>query len=394
MKIIKDLERLRAIVSFEFLRFFNLKSELFGLGIIICLIVFRGASSILFSLTTEIIDIAILSESYTPKAYQEASPDHAKIVIKKVTNDETFLIEQVRMGNLDGYLKLSDTPDKIVFVSMQAKNWESRLKPLAQVLQKQWLEKTFQRPVESFDFLFEELTLIQTPLDDSKQHTSQTVWGISMAILVISVMAILTAFGQLVSGITSEKFGKLSEMILATIPASLWLDGKVIAAALHGLKVFFSYLIFSLVGLEFMGVIVVSEILNEHGQISNLLLLSFVFLVGYIFWCYLYCLLSVLIQSPNSQVKNTLSILPLVILAVCITGFGSIDSLFMGILAYFPLTYSFAMPLQIISGELGVLSVIFPTALTLASAIFCRHLAIRCFARDVMKSSSWSGSVV
>ena len=120
MKIIKDLERLRAIVSFEFLRFFNLKSELFGLGIIICLIVFRGASSILFSLTTEIIDIAILSESYTPKAYQEASPDHAKIVIKKVTNDETFLIEQVRMGNLDGYLKLSDTPDKIVFVSTQA----------------------------------------------------------------------------------------------------------------------------------------------------------------------------------------------------------------------------------------------------------------------------------
>ena len=140
-----------------------------------------------------------------------------------------------------------------------------------------------------------------------------------------------------------------------------------------------------------MEIVSFESLFTEFSGVLNLLLILYVFLTGFVFWCYLYSLLSVLIKSPNSQVKNTVSMAPLVLLAICITGIDSIDSLFMTVLSFIPLTYSFSMPLQILAGEVGIFEVAAASTLVLICAYGLRFFTMKMFTKDVMQSASWSG---
>jgi len=386
----KTLSSLIAVSRFEFLRFFNLKSELLGLAIIMLFIVFRGGSSALFAITTDEIKIAILTEQTEIPQYQSHLEASAKVKIVKLSNDENELTENLKKGLFDGYLKRSDRGNSSILVTMDNENWESRLLPLARAIEQLYLADFFNVSENTFSSVLGEFEIVVNSVNTSSTN-SKSIWAISITILVISVLAILTAFAQLVTGITNEKFSKVSEMILACLPVHIWIDGKVIAAALHGLKVFFSYSILTIIGLELMEIVSFESLFTEFSGVLNLLLILYVFLTGFVFWCYLYSLLSVLIKSPNSQVKNTVSMAPLVLLAICITGIDSIDSLFMTVLSFIPLTYSFSMPLQILAGEVGIFEVAAASTLVLICAYGLRFFTMKMFTKDVMQSASWSG---
>jgi ABC-2 type transport system permease protein len=386
----KNLSSLLAVSRFEFIRFFNLKSELFGLAIIVLFIVFRGGSSALFAITTEEIKIGVLTTSTNITEFQSHMPESARVNVSALAIEEASLRNDLEQGLLDGYLKRGDDGKSAVLVTVENETWQQRLVPLARVMEQVYLANRFNTDKDVFASTLGEFEVVVSAINQ-KSTNSQNIWAISMVILVVSVMAILTAFTQLVSGITNEKFSKVSEMILACLPVHIWIDGKVIAAALHGLKVFFTYSILTVIGLEVMELISIEGLTNEFRGVVDILLVLYVFFTGFVFWCYFYSLLSVMIKSPNSQVKNTVSLAPLVVLAVCVTGLDSVGSLFMTILSFVPLTYSFSMPLQILTGQVGYAEVAFASIVVLVCAYVCRALTIKLFTKDVMQSASWSG---
>ncbi len=236
----------------------------------------------------------------------------------------------------------------------------------------------------------ESVTLFDTPSMRMKvaggveAPETTALYGLTIAFMVLTILGVITSLSIILQGISGEKFGRISEMILTAIPPKVWIDGKLIAATLHGLKTIVTYSLYSAVVAIILGLVSQSalvQILSNSALLSTVLLLC---TLGLLLWNNIFAAVASLLPNAHSPVKNTLALVPMSFLLICLGGIKSPDNHFMVFLSIFPASAPFAMPVRLLSGAVSWIEVVSAFALLLISIVVLRALTIRIFARAVL----------
>lgn len=183
---------------------------------------------------------------------------------------------------------------------------------------------------------------------------SAEIMGVSVAFIVLSALALLGAQGMLFTGLLNERFGKATEMIISAMPAEHWLEVKVAAATLHGIKTILVYGLFSALAAASMGVVDKNLWREMWRNGPQLMWLAVYCVAGLMVWNWLFAWVASLIRSPYSVLRNTLGMLPLTTILLCLGAVRSPDGAALYFASLFPLTSMTGMPVRIMQGYVPV----------------------------------------
>jgi ABC-2 type transport system permease protein len=202
------------------------------------------------------------------------------------------------------------------------------------------------------------------------------------------MLGVIGCLSMLVQGIAGEKFGRISEMVLTALPAQTWLDGKIIAATLHGLKTIVSYAIYTSLAAVVMGFVKLSVVVDLLAQLSIVGLLVLICVLGLCFWNCFFALIAAILPSEQSAIRNTLPILPISFLLISLTGAKHPQSAFLEFLSIFPPSSMAAMPVRLLNGAVPTLDVILALIFSVITIALLRFFAGRVFVYATISAGS------
>lgn len=363
-----------ALALYEFKGRINLKADFIGL-VLICFLLVSRLFTGYFVEESVPTNLGILYNGIDNAVYVEIESvmDKMNIPIYKI---EEVIKLKLKSGTLDAYLSICidcEIPTIRVHSIGQftAINYLNTIKAtLEPIILPHFygISGDMYKMIESgIDFVFVE----------SDKDTYQQFLTLNTLFMILTIVGVLSSFALLLQGITEEKDSKVTLMYMSCMKVSEWIDSKVLAATFLSLKSFITYLVLAGVGLHYFGVL---ELSNEDWTyfIQNKLpYLAITFAVGYTFWCYLFALISSLINDPNSPIKSAAVMIPMTAFGIVLSLLDFVSADFFGWLNYLPFTYLFTLSASVVLTEFDTLSFILCTCLTLVLTLFVRSLAIR-----------------
>lgn len=208
---------------------------------------------------------------------------------------------------------------------------------------------------------------------------STSLTAISIAMVVLTTLAILGCLGMIFQGLLGERFGHATEMILGAAPPELWLDCKVAASILHGLKTVAVYGTYAAIGWILMsGSTGGIAAFREDGWKVILCLLAFCFL-GLALWNWFFAACATAIRSPHSAFRNTLPAFPLTMIMIGFAGLRTPEGAFMHAMSLFPFTSMAAMPVRLMYVNVPFWEIVLSLMLLAITAVILRFWAGRNF---------------
>ena len=226
----------------------------------------------------------------------------------------------------------------------------------------------------------------------TQRSQPRAIYAITIAFMIIVVMGVMGALNVILQGVVNEKFGRISEMVLSAIPARTWIDGKLIAATLHGIKTTLVYSMYGALAALVLG-FVTTEVLAE-GVVNVTTLLGTLggCALGLLFWSCGFAAVAALMPNAQSPVKNTFVFIPMTMLLMVLGGANDPSNPFMVFLSYFPMTSPFAMPVRLIHGTASAAEVAVSLLVLAVSCYVLRNFAVRVFSSAVLNASSNLGA--
>ncbi|HJU38096.1 MAG TPA: ABC transporter permease, partial [Tahibacter sp.] len=226
-----------------------------------------------------------------------------------------------------------------------------------------------------FKALGEPVKLDVRRTDGARVFDDQATRSFSILLTVLSLVACASGCGLMFQTITGEKNHRVSEVVLSCIPAQAWIDGKVAAITLVGLKTILLYLFYITVGAavltERTGIVGASGLLS-FTTVGWVALFS---LAGLVLWNSFFAAAAATASGDYGSARRTLILFPMIFYIVCFVGVDNPENAFMQVLSFFPFSAAIAMPLRIVHGVVPLWQVLVSLGALIAGAVAMRALA-------------------
>lgn len=199
--------------------------------------------------------------------------------------------------------------------------------------------------------------------------------AVSIAMVVLTTLAILGCLGMIFQGLLGERFGHATEMILSAAPPGLWLDCKVAASILHGLKTVAVYGVYGAIGWTLMSGSASGDATFAEGSWKVMLGLLVFCLLGLMLWNWFFAACATAIRSPHSAFRNTLPAFPLTMIMIGFAGLRTPDGAFMHVMSLFPFTSMAAMPVRLLYVNVPIWEIALSLSLLAFTAALLRKWA-------------------
>ena len=359
------------VARFEFLRQFTVRGDLVGLALVALVVGIKLGGQHLMEAASraEPATIAIA-------APRDALPhdDSGRLTFVQLPEPEAAWREALAAGSIDAALTQGAEGG---FVAHVAKN-PSWLVPAKKVLA-QWRRDRALAGAGLTGAQFEKLgaapALEVVRLDGRRVHDDQATRGFSILLAMLSLVACSSCCGLLFQTITGEKNLRVSDVMLSTIPAQVWIDGKIAAITLLGVKTIVMYLCYITIGAamltERIGVLGAGGLLS-FSTVGWVALFS---IAGLALWNSFFAAAAATATGDYGSARRTLILFPIATYVVCFVGIDNPENWFMQVLSFVPFSAAIAMPLRIVQGGVPLWQVLVSLAALLAGAVAMRTLA-------------------
>lgn len=370
------------VARFEFMKFFDMKGEIISLSILVLIAIIRFGGDALMLLSTPTgINIGI-ETSGNHLLTNSSSKRFNFIPVAPGALEESF--RKVDNGELDGLLTEQE-PSVYRLYTSNAVHWQYALKESFTPIHVKISSQREGISEEQFNKIARPPQLIPYTIKGTEEAADSRSYAISICTMILTVMGVISALAIIMQGIAGEKFGRISEIILAAITPAVWVDGKIIAAGLHGLKTMACYATYGTIAATMLGIVNMSHIQAVARDWPQLLMALASGALGLLLWSLVFSVVSALLPSPTSPIRNTLILLPMSCLLLCLGGAKEPDNGFIVALSFLPPTMPFAMPLRVISGTASNWEIALSVILAITSSIGLRHIAIKVFFEAVLR---------
>ncbi|MBI3714111.1 MAG: ABC transporter permease [Burkholderiales bacterium] len=371
------------IALFEFKRYFKWKQEIISIVLMLAGIGFSIVWPFVKSTLDKDYQVAVIGATHAPKVegfqFSEISPTTRKEVVENLGENWHALLE-VNQGQLHLTFK-------------EKASWQAKLKSSLQ----QWQQE---RQIAQLPLTPEqrrqiaELPEIQTnlliPEKDGKSDKEREL--LSGALLFLLMIGVMSGFGFLFAGITSEKQNRVTEQLLTLITPAQWIQGKILGISLFCLKTMISYGVIFFLFLQ--GAAMVSGKASVHfplGLFETSMTVLFIAL-GLLLVNSSMAAFAATIDDPNHSSRSILMFLPMVPIGLALGAVDNAEGMLMQVLSLFPLTSFAAMPLRMAHTIVPLWQVSLSLVLLLACLWWFKSAATRVFAMGIRmygKEPSW-----
>ncbi|CBA15222.1 ABC transporter permease [Xanthomonas albilineans] len=379
--------RVWSVAKFEFLRFFDFRGEVISLLILMLLAALRfGGEAILNAGSKAPVRIATSIQGF-PLANGDSRFHFEPILVSDLERKKLDL----KNDQLDGIL-LEDaghgSSSVYTLLVHRSPNWTDEFQKLIQAHQRNLRIQTAGLSMPAYERINESVNFDLAYIDAAFRPKTASVYGFAIGFIVLTMLGVIGCLSMLVQGIAGEKFGRISEMVLTALPAQIWLDGKVIAATLHGLKTIVTYAIYTSLAVVVMGFVKISVFVDLLAQSNMVGLLVLICILGLCFWNCFFALIAAILPSEQSAIRNILPILPISFLLISLSGAKHPQSEFLEFLSIFPPSSMAAMPVRLLNGAVPTLDVILALIFSVMAIVLLRFFAGRVFVYATISAGS------
>lgn len=304
-------------------------------------------------------------------------------------------LEQMRSDD-SWHAVVTEQDASLVVHTLSGKKW---LQQLEAVLQQHYRQQSAQK----LGLSREQLQLLQQPVVISTLYLDKSFKGkdtpeklIAMGVLLLLLVGLTAAFGQVLMSITTEKQQRVTEQLLAIVTPQQWMDGKVLGHSFSALKAMLTSAIVMLLGLA-----VVSIVSDKTLDFSWLNLSVIFWLVPFALAGLLLCAsfmgaIAASIDDPNSSGKGAVMMITWLPMLFTFLVIDSPAGTGMTILSFVPVTSFAAMPVRMAMLEVPWWQALLSLLMLVATAYWMRRVAGRVFQRGMQmygKEPSW-GDIV
>lgn len=369
------MHRSFSLAKFEFMSNFSLKTDLISFALIALVLLLRVWTVDIFQANTP-IKLGLFTGHPVVKSAINSNINMSNFETLIMNDNENELSRMLYNFDLDAYIIpcLDCQKPVLKIISINEVNADNYLKSISKSLSDTIFPIKYSLSNEEYILISEGFSINFINSDNKDSSNAKTLTMVLMFLLCISV---LTAFSLLFQGITMEKEEKITEMYISSMKVSDWVDGKVLAAlgiALKGLVIYFS---FAVIGLDLMGVVSFSHQDVMFFLTDRFIPLLLSFSIGFVFWCYFYSYISVIISKASSSVKSSAVLLPLTAFGIIFSVSDYTSHSIYNFLCAFPITYVFAMPSKIMSTEFDFLQFLSFSSICFVSIILIRKLTYK-----------------
>lgn len=373
--------RVLDVALFEFRRFLDLKGELISVAILvlIALIRFGGDAMVMLAIP---VDQTILVESDAPETFPRSGVGRFNFIAVE-SSARLLSLQRIEEGAVDGLL-VAEAPGNYRLYTKAHVYWQGALAESFGTLHRSFVAKHLEISPADLQAIREAPEIMSTPLDGNARGAEAGVYAAAICVMVLSILGITSSQSIIVQGIAGEKFGKISEIILSTISPSVWIDGKLFAASLHGVKTMLVYSVYGCAASLLLGILTAAQLLDVLHAWPQLVVALLAALSGVAFWNVGFAWVAAMLPSATSPVRNTLILVPMTCLLLCLGGAREPDNVVMIALSYLPPTMPFAMPVRIVTGTAGEWEAILSAVLCVGVTVALRHHVMKVFSEAVL----------
>jgi ABC-2 type transport system permease protein len=369
-----------AVARWEFLRFVKLKQQVYSFLIMSGLGLGFGALGYFVAKSrAKPVTVALLSA----ERFGSALPPVDGVSWRRET-DEAAASRALAAKTLDGYVVVV-SPDSARIVLRDKAKWPSRV-------QAKFIEARRAHAMQQSGITPEQLAAIgarmqfATVFTKRKSDSSAADVAVALAILFLAFTGIMTGAQYLFTGITGEKQLRVTDAILSAIAPGAWLDGKILGQ-LGVAMVGIANTIGSLTVLGGGVLLVFGDKLPDFDipwpGIGVLLQVIVLVLLGLVLWYALLGAFTSTIDDPNSSMRSSIMILPMLPMYVAWMLVDKADTPLAAGLSIFPFTSYAALPVRLATTSPALWE--FPVAVVLLVAAIwgTRLVGSRLFAAGV-----------
>ena len=376
----ENLRLTLTVTRWEFTRFYKIRNELIGLGIMLVVsLISYFITSAALKQPDELPRVAVIN-----LAGLEWSPRAA--ILQKATpmTDTTRAIGLLRDEKIDG-LVLLYSADHWKVVTPAPRKWTSAIETDLREQRAEWLPAaTGVAP--------DVVARITTPARCDKVYLREApdrAGKITAIVFIVFILiGVFLSFAYQFTAISGEKQQRITEQIISAVKPGVWMDGKILGISLTGFTSITVYGLLTIVGFGLYMQITgggFSAVLAMVHWPSAILFLLFTFL-SIVMWNAFLAAISSMITDPNNSSKNGLLMLPILPAMSGFLALSDPDTGFMQFLSLFPLTSGSVMPARLVLGDVSAWEVLASIVLLVAAIWLMRKVATLIFRTSILIS--------
>lgn len=366
------LRDLAIVTRFEFSRHFSFKGELIGLALILIVVAFKFGGQKLMERANHDDPVRI---GVVVQSTDEPLPaDIGRVSFEPVDGRVALSAGSLKARGLKGvvhyepdgtFTAVSAARDGLPEAVQEALNHVARNRKLAEKgLGAQDLEEISRPAVLHYQ------DLAGRELDDGRATRA-----LGVVVTSLSLFACIGSFGLLFQTISGEKSQRVSEVVLSCIPAQTWIDGKVLAISLIGLKTVILYGLYLAIASALLTDNANGAQATQALSVSRIAWTAAFSLAGLLLWNSFFAALAASTSGEYGSGRRALFLLPMSLYLVCFAGIDNPENWFMKALSFFPGSSMIAMPLRILTGQVPGWQIVLSLALLVAGVWAMRSLA-------------------
>lgn len=376
----ENLRLTLTVTRWEFTRFYKIRNELIGLGIMLVVsLISYFITSAALKQPDELPRVAIIN-----LAGLEWSPRAA--ILQKATpmTDTTSALSLLREEKMDG-LVLLYSADHWKIVTPAPRKWTSVIETDLRGQRAEWLPAAtgvapavvarIAAPARS------EMVYLREAPDRAGKITA-------ILFIVFILVGVFLSFAYQFTAISGEKQQRITEQIISAVKPGVWMDGKILGISLTGFTSITVYGLLTIVGfglyMQITGAGFAAAFDRVHWP-SAILFLLFTFL-SILMWNAFLAAISSMITDPNNSSKNGLLMLPILPAMSGFLALADPDTGFMQFLSLFPLTSGSVMPARLVLGDVSAWEVLASIVLLVAAIWLMRKVATLIFRTSILIS--------
>jgi ABC-2 type transport system permease protein len=380
------------VARWEFLRFFKIKEMLVGL----LLAVVGGAGSAgLMRLADRGDDKPVRIAVAGAEGLPLRTPPESRLRIQSHPASRAPTLRQaVERGELAGLVTWrADGPPSLL--ASERARWRPELEG---VLSAAAMEARFGavgvRP-EQLPALLSPVTLDVAYTADATPPRSKGEVILTILAIVLGLMGVFVGVSYVFISITGEKQNRVTEQVVAAIPAQSWVDGKILGLSgitlVNMASLAFSFVILG-IGARLLGIDLPAfpRAAGSPGLIAVLLLVT---ALGLAFWFAFMAMVAAVVDDPNTSSRSGLLMLPIASASLAFIAFRGPELPLTRILSIVPPFSASVLPARMLLDRVPAWEVVLAIVLLAGAVWVLRRLAGKVFHLGMLmygKEPSWA----
>lgn len=365
-------KQLWLVTKFEFIKQLNIKGDLIVLAIILLIVGIKTGADKLREMAHRDIAAEIVTTGFHLENEQTNGPN-VKFVTGSTANYQKYK-SQLLNETIDGIVVQRKSGTFELHV-IKKPAWENELRQ--RLANFTFREKLNAKGISSSEYAeiakAPNVTITYLSLED--KPADETARSVVLLILGLSLLACIGSFGVLFESITGEKTQRISEVILSSVPAQIWIDGKVIAITLHGVKAMITFSTYIIIAYLIFSENKVSDSTEFSGVVQSAAVALVFVVTGLCLWNSLFAAVASFLENSNKGWQTILIGIPALFFAMSVANSDNTDNWFSKILSFFPLSSPNAMPLRWLDGTASWVDLAISYLVLLGAVLVMRFLA-------------------